>query len=1018
MANFTVPQQAKKIPSVIPSFNGVDSYNLRGDISRPTYMKNIIKKDGLHQIRPNLEQKFITSASVNSNDDSSYDIKYIGDFTSNGVVYYIKISEHLGDYLAENASSIMISIWQTPDVKNVLYCTTTTDGYYSHYINDYQRYSFTNVGITGNDRSMYNDIIFNDNKYVFTPIGILTFKCSNTVLESGKIELKFETQNVLNNPYIPTTHISVNPDGTMASKVLNESLNLLSNQRIVQYLSDGTSTAYHLPEKYIASVDKIQQMDNNGIMKDVATSAYSVNLNTGVITFTTAPAVSPVDGKDNIYVTYTKTSDLTSETTISSTVNSSGNITKADITLTKTTVGSTITVTPSIVASTGSSFVSSTDTITSFSIKIYGNNVLYVDKTVSTLGTISASSFTIPSSTSSYGITWTATISCNYNRTVTTGVPGSTSGSYSSNSGKLNGVLGSDINSDKKTVTYLGLYCDYTVIPSSDGYADIIVYPKFWANGAASYGFGTGDYGHIFHTWINGNDITGGSSGAMYTNTSQGDVYFPDSPTACTKRVYYSGSGQTATIKIELRNFNCTIAGTSYANVHSNTFVIGLPTITLNSQTTTTYSYTDSGNKDFTDTIDAIKNSILTAPGSAKLSCYYSAKYVTVFGYENDMRVFVSDGTNYDCYSDANKINYFPDDNYTSLGEKTNIKGYGILGSYLYTFKDGEDTVYVRYGSTYNNKTAFPAVHTSYNIPMLGIPIQLQDELLIITENGVQSIYYNGSNLRQKLRSEYINNEFLYTELNWSKMQYYRDDNLLHIVVGPKEYVADISAKSNSKNAEGDTGTKYTSSNDYQYEWYICEYPSYANSYSINFKKYLKKDLWLYQNKYVDDIYYFGYTNLGVYQKSYTGPKVDIIMTSSTTKTYLPIKAKMITQFIDFGNTLRAKTIRALYLNTMSRTNDKFYIGYIDETGTQTLIEKVYTSVTDYETPWRNGTIDFPKLIQIYSKIRKFMNIKLYLENIEDEPQYINADTINSYQNMTFLSLALEYQEAGKYRGE
>jgi len=83
-------------------------------------------------------------------------------------------------------------------------------------------------------------------------------------------------------------------------------------------------------------------------------------------------------------------------------------------------------------------------------------------------------------------------------------------------------------------------------------------------------------------------------------------------------------------------------------------------------------------------------------------------------------------------------------------------------------------------------------------------------------------------------------------------------------------------------------------------------------------------------------------------------------------------------------------------------------------------MQKEYTQINDYETKFRNSQIPFPKLIQIKSKIRKFMNVKLYLQNQAevDNVDYITQENIANYGNMTFDRILIQYQVAGKYRGE
>ena len=52
------------------------------------------------------------------------------------------------------------------------------------------------------------------------------------------------------------------------------------------------------------SVDKIEILSASGEWQ--TTTAYTVNLETGVVTFSTAPGVSPVEGADNVRIKFSK----------------------------------------------------------------------------------------------------------------------------------------------------------------------------------------------------------------------------------------------------------------------------------------------------------------------------------------------------------------------------------------------------------------------------------------------------------------------------------------------------------------------------------------------------------------------------------------------------------------------------------------------------------------------------------------------------------------------------------------
>ena len=108
-----------------------------------------------------------------------------------------------------------------------------------------------------------------------------------------------------------------------------------------------------------------------------------------------------------------------------------------------------------------------------------------------------------------------------------------------------------------------------------------------------------------------------------------------------------------------------------------------------------------------------------------------------------------------------------------------------------------------------------------------------------------------------------------------------------------------------------------------------------------------------------------------------------------------------------------------MYINTRARQNSAYEIGYIDENGYTETMEKVYGEINDQLTRYRNMEVPFPKLIQIKSKIKKFMNIKLYIKNlVEEDGKPIKQSDVNKHGDMNFDRILIQYQASGKYRGE
>ena len=512
---------------------------------------------------------------------------------------------------------------------------------------------------------------------------------------------------------------------------------------------------------------------------------------------------------------------------------------------------------------------------------------------------------------------------------------------------------------------------------------------------------------------------------------------YPSNALTVSKRINYSGSKTSVSLAAYIK-FGSTVnlSGTNYTEMTAASTSMSLPKITLPKTTTTgtttktdasgtgasTYSETNgSDNKKYDNVV----------PGSAKLACYYGAKCVTVYGYESDRRVFVSDGTNKDTYSGVTQdgtssIYYFPDDNYNVLGEDTEILGYAQKHGYLFTFKRGEDSVYMRYGTTRNDVTIFPSSVVTRNLQVLSRPIQINDEILLITRDGIKSVTYVSNEIRAELRSYFINNYFeLSADYNYDKMSWFVDDNLLHIFLDKYEFTCDLVNKSYVREGTSASGTNSATTLSFQYEWYVGEIDWLDNRQAPYVVTYQPKDF----ERQNEGIVYerqraIGYAPEGVYEFFYDDYKVDVLMQinddDELVTYYKPIKAHYITPFLNMGAINVAKTIKYVYINTRSKNGDMFAVGYIDENGVTETMQKEYLSIEDKTTKLKNSLVPFPKLIQIKSKIRKFMNVKLYIQNKAEleNTNFINSTDIADYGNTTFDRILIQYQVAGKYRGE
>ena len=1054
MASFKIPESPTFNYLDLNNLQGMDSWNTNPNIMRSSDMLNVVKKEGLHQVRHNIRQSYMVGkyGTVADGDDILYKIKYVGkieeyDENGNTVPYYIKISEYLGEYQKENDSRICISVWPTPKVRNIFYDLSQEEGFNNYRI-EYRTIPFTNFGQTGNRQGSYEHIQFDGKERVFTPIGILSFKCSTeevitTVddVEQTYYQLHFEIENVLDNPYVPTIIYGSTPDGLDYTRY--EAINLLTNRRQAQFLSDGVSTVYRLPEKKVSSSHCIVKvLQENGTYTEM-TTGFTLNSQEGTVTFNSAPARSPVDGKDNIIIEYSKPPTSSEDNTFNLSCVAGDNLLEANVNIDKSVdldESDKLNITLTATFKKGSKFNPSKQEIKNGSyMYVFLSNrtvglfaLTNVDAaTINNGGTVTKTiNTTLDRNNLTSSTNWRCQLKVDYNNITSTEttivVPGSVGGNTSIGTQRLT-CLG---------FSWIGLqysaWADAHVGSAqngSDSYWNVYESVQLWVSKPSYLNCGAGNLYGI----IDGATIYAGSTGNMYGTST----VYPANPVTTSRRINYSPGKNSVSIAAYMQfGTPVNLSGHTYTEMSAGTSTLALPSITLphtsTTGTTTKTPASVSGANSYDETSDpSYKVSYdNVVPGSARLACYYGAKCVAVYGYESDRRVFVSDGTNKDTYSGVttdgkSSIYYFPDDNYNVLGEDTEILGYAQKHGYLFTFKRGEDSVYVRYGTTQNNVTIFPSTVVTRNLQVLSRPIQINDEVLLITRDGIKSISYISNEVRAELRSYFINNYFeLSADYNYDRMTWFVDDNLLHIFLDKYEFTCDLVTKSYVREGVGASGSSAATTLSFQYEWFVSEIDWLDNRQPPQVTTYQPKDFErqsegiVYENQRA-----IGYSPEGIYEFFYNDYKVDVLLKieNEVLKTYYkPIKAHYITPFLNMNAINVAKTIKYVYINTRSKNGDMFAVGYIDENGVTETMQKEYTNIEDYRTKLKNSLIPFPKLVQIKSKIRKFMNVKLYIQNRAevDNTTFIREQDVADYGNMTFDRILVQYQVAGKYRGE
>lgn len=1037
MAKFEIPASPKYSYLDLNDLKGLDTMSTSPNYMRASDMLNLVKKDGVHRIRSSVFQsyrvhdkpvQYIDTDGKEKFNDLDFDLKFFGKVeeieNGNTVPYYIKISEKLGPVGMKNGSTLAISLHTEPYLQ-----------YDFDKFKDFKVFKFTNYGDTGNRNNLYESIDFDGKTWVFTPIGILTFKCSRTMYDVVNKEYlyNFEVINVLDDPYIPLIGIGSNPDGTGFTKY--ESLNLLSDTRIVRFKGDGTSTSYVLPENNILPNDvKVKVLNDSGAWDD-SNVEFTVNTTGGTIDFTSA--LPKGDSQDNIEIWYHKDE---ADYDKFEWYYGSYDEDKVDLVIKWKNLGENpeqpgyYTVQFDITCKPGKEFVEGKDFIEQINYQVFkGEHQVFgfmiepfdmynKDEVYHTVQQANVSKIFYDDDSLKWEIGYALDLITHDN--VVTSVLGDT-GKVSNVQTEWN-ISSKAIDENGNDIPWMGVFVGSQSYAMLNHYRGDSAKINVFASGALILS----DKSDLIcpnakmkvmigTEWYDVADLNIDGSKDAYPSDNMLSGYSMEIPYS----EELGGTKLPIKWRIELNTFS-EKEGRHIQYVDSETIELELPKVTFPLSAEELASYTNHTTIKTPAGYEIYDVSNILDLHRSKLSCYYFTKCCTVYGYEADRRVFVTDGTGTDtfsgyCADGKSSIYYFPDDNYRVLGEDTEILGYAETEGKLLTFKRGDDSVYVRYGTTLAGTVQFPSLVVTKNLQIFAKPIQIGNEILVITRDGIKSIVYTENEVRAHLRSYFINSYFpLWKDYEYDRMQWYVEENMLHIFLDKFEFVADLNAKSYV--AEGNTPGRNagTSTLQFQYDWYVCKHNEMFEIPRV--VVYQPRDF--EQAELVDmpqDLVPIGYSNKAFYRFEWNGPKVDGFMDKTQNHQHFAIPAKFVTPFLNFGSINLAKTIKYVYINTRAIQGSAYEVGYIDENGYTETMEKIYEEINDQLTRYRNTVVPFPKLIQIKSKIKKFMNIKLYIKNlVEDDGKPIKQSDVNKYRDMNFDRILIQYQASGKYRGE
>lgn len=146
---------------------------------------------------------------------------------------------------------------------------------------------------------------FNDKLYIIDGKKLLVY-WKETKTENDETTTTYHVEPVEKTAYVPTLTISKNPDG---GGTAYEDLNLLQPGFVESFLGKASVKDYALSFGGLDDTEvTAKKMGTDGEWIDLKEGTdFTVNRETGVVTFTNAPGVSPVTGEDNVKITAYRT---------------------------------------------------------------------------------------------------------------------------------------------------------------------------------------------------------------------------------------------------------------------------------------------------------------------------------------------------------------------------------------------------------------------------------------------------------------------------------------------------------------------------------------------------------------------------------------------------------------------------------------------------------------------------------------------------------------------------------------
>lgn len=304
---FDTPSGPTVRSKFLTQFLGVDYTSILPDQTRATVMTNLINNNGYLETRPGYAQIGVT-VEVNTHDPyvalTTYSASSIVSYNGSDYTCILESTNNIPTnttyWTLLNANEEMTSL----PINGVWNIDKPDDSFIVHAGTNLYKIDNTFTTKTLLKTGLANKITkaFYISDYFILLDGV-------RALVYGYFTSAYQIKEIDTIGYTPTIYINSNPDGTSA--IVNEVINLIQPLRVSSFLGNTIDTVYHLQETLIDAgyTPTVSKLNSSGVWVNATITSFDATA--GTVTLTAPSGASPVDGQDNIKITYKKTNNET-----------------------------------------------------------------------------------------------------------------------------------------------------------------------------------------------------------------------------------------------------------------------------------------------------------------------------------------------------------------------------------------------------------------------------------------------------------------------------------------------------------------------------------------------------------------------------------------------------------------------------------------------------------------------------------------------------------------------------------